>query len=193
MSQKSPQWQAYPHYPQVILGGETAPFNYRTMLSHHFIYGFLLNGSYTFRNVNSGFPQAGNQAINSKLPIPRAANSTISSDRVRASHACNNCRERKAKCTGRQPCQRCDDTGVTCVYGIRKREEFIRYVMLAEAFHHGSKTQFRQLEDLSALNQLYQDLIQYLYPRLDLLSAQHVDRVLHGQLVKVRTPHSPVY
>jgi hypothetical protein len=58
----------------------------------------------------------------------------------------------------------------------------------AKAFRRGAKTVYRNLEDVSALNQLYQDLIQYLYPRLDALSAQHVDRILHGQLVKVR-PH----
>jgi hypothetical protein len=137
MSQNPPQWPAYPQSPHGIPGDETALFNYRTLFPHHFIYGFPLNSSHVLRDVNSGLRQPGDQADNSKLPIPRATYASISANRVRARHACNSCRKQKAKCTGHEPCQRCEDIGVRCVYGIRKREEFNRYAMLCQSFPSG--------------------------------------------------------
>lgn len=39
----------------------------------------------------------------------------------RASHACQRCRAKKAKCDQRQPCANCIKHSHDCMYGIRKR------------------------------------------------------------------------
>ena len=62
-----------------------------------------------------------------KVPIPRTTvpNSVVVSGRV--SRACEPCREQKAKCSGHQPvCQRCQESGIRCSYGDRKREKLAR-------------------------------------------------------------------
>lgn len=59
-----------------------------------------------------------------KVAIPRSANPTTWTSSGRVSRACENCREQKAKCSGHRPtCQRCQEAGVTCSYGDRKREK----------------------------------------------------------------------
>lgn len=59
-----------------------------------------------------------------KVAIPRATNlSEQSNVNKRVGHACESCREQKTKCSGDRPtCQRCQDLGLTCLYGDRKRE-----------------------------------------------------------------------
>lgn len=59
-----------------------------------------------------------------KVAIPRAPNlSEQSNVNKRVGHACESCREQKTKCSGNRPtCQRCQDLGLTCLYGDRKRE-----------------------------------------------------------------------
>ena len=59
-----------------------------------------------------------------KVAIPRASNlSEQSNVNRRVSHACESCREQKTKCSGDRPiCQRCQDLGLTCLYGDRKRD-----------------------------------------------------------------------
>lgn len=41
----------------------------------------------------------------------------------RTTHACETCRKAKAGCTGGQPCLRCRNTQVPCVYGDGKRDK----------------------------------------------------------------------
>lgn len=87
----------------------------------------------------AGFPESpsgtsgvniNERSMNSKVPIPRSAqpNNWTSSGRV--SRACENCREQKAKCSGHRPtCQRCQEAGIACSYGDRKREKVAKCVM----------------------------------------------------------------
>lgn len=75
---------------------------------------------------------AGDQSRHGKLPIPRTTHPStwISSGRV--SRACENCREQKAKCSGHRPCHRCQDAGIPCSYGDRKREKMVKCVLFAK-------------------------------------------------------------
>ncbi|KAL4927355.1 putative C6 transcription factor [Aspergillus undulatus] len=145
----------------------------------------------TYGWVASGFPQASfppqgpseaasNQAesssqavaaalpehsLNNKVAIPRSANSPAVSNRGRVSRACENCREQKVKCSGQRPtCQRCQDAGIQCSYGDRKREKLAR-----------------RLSDLAARVESFETLLQNIYPNLDSLSAQYVEQILSDQ------------
>jgi hypothetical protein len=55
---------------------------------------------------------------------PHCAASSSSSGRrnlPRASHACQWCRAKKAKCNQNQPCSNCVKHSINCEYGIRRR------------------------------------------------------------------------
>ncbi|CCF50510.1 hypothetical protein NDA11_007832 [Ustilago hordei] len=45
----------------------------------------------------------------------------LDSKGFRVTHACEHCRQRKAKCSGQQPCQRCAQQGILCVYSRHER------------------------------------------------------------------------
>lgn len=69
--------------------------------------------------------------LNAKVAIPRNTPSSSSTTTGRVSRACENCREQKAKCSGHHPvCHRCQDAGVQCSYGDRKREKMVKWVTL---------------------------------------------------------------
>lgn len=71
----------------------------------------------------------GNRPMNAKVPIPRTASASNWTSSGRVSRACENCREQKAKCSGHHPtCQRCQEAGVQCSYGDRKREKMAKCV-----------------------------------------------------------------
>jgi hypothetical protein len=55
------------------------------------------------------------------LKTPRTADSSKGSKKGRIPHACDYCRKAKAGCTGEQPCTRCRNAQVECVYGDGKR------------------------------------------------------------------------
>lgn len=68
-----------------------------------------------------------NQAVNPKVAIPRNVQINTITSSGRVNQACDNCREQKAKCSGNRPtCQRCEDAGVCCVYGDRKRVRMLK-------------------------------------------------------------------
>lgn len=68
-------------------------------------------------------------ALNPKVPIPRTTRPVIYTSSGRVGRACENCREQKAKCSGHRPsCHRCQDAGVSCSYGDRKREKMLKCV-----------------------------------------------------------------
>ncbi|SPO28178.1 uncharacterized protein UTRI_04606_B [Ustilago trichophora] len=46
----------------------------------------------------------------------------LDSKGFRVTHACEHCRQRKAKCSGQQPCQRCAKQGILCVYSKHDRK-----------------------------------------------------------------------
>ncbi|KAJ0417004.1 fungal-specific transcription factor domain-containing protein [Aspergillus carlsbadensis] len=105
------------------------------------------------------------RSLNSKVAIPRSASSITVPNRGRVSRACENCRDQKVKCSGQRPtCQRCQESGIQCSYGDRKREKMAR-----------------RLSDLSARVQTFEILLQNIYPNLDSLSAQYVEQILSDQ------------
>jgi hypothetical protein len=55
------------------------------------------------------------------LRTPRIADSSKGFKKGRTPHACDHCRKAKAGCTGEQPCTRCRNAQVECVYGDGKR------------------------------------------------------------------------
>lgn len=69
-------------------------------------------------------PSSNRAAGAAKVAIPRAPIiSEQFSVNKRVGHACEPCREQKTKCSGDRPaCQRCQDLGLACFYGDRKRE-----------------------------------------------------------------------
>ncbi|KAH2346174.1 hypothetical protein KXW91_006078 [Aspergillus fumigatus] len=78
---------------------------------------------------NPAGPRVGTaeRSVNSKVAIPRSANPSSWTSSGRVSRACENCREQKAKCSGHRPtCQRCQESGIRCSYGDRKREKMAK-------------------------------------------------------------------
>jgi hypothetical protein len=56
------------------------------------------------------------------LKTPQTADSSKTFKKGRTAHACDYCRKAKAGCTGEQPCIRCRNAQVECVYGDGKRD-----------------------------------------------------------------------
>ncbi|KAJ5815409.1 hypothetical protein N7474_007186 [Penicillium riverlandense] len=110
-----------------------------------------------------------------KVAIPRTTQSSSSNSSGRVSHACENCRDAKAKCSGHRPCNRCQDNGQLCSYGDRKREKMVK-----------------QLNDLTSQVETYEGLLRDLYPRLDATCARHVDQTLPAFSSLVVRPSEPV-
>ncbi|KAJ5151508.1 uncharacterized protein N7482_010760, partial [Penicillium canariense] len=103
-----------------------------------------------------------NPRPNPKVPIPRISTPVSWTNGARVSQACEACRGPKIKCSGHRPaCHRCEEIGIVCQYGDRKRE----------------KTD-KQLNNLNAQIGLLENLLRDLYPRLDTQSAEYVDRTL---------------
>lgn len=64
-----------------------------------------------------------------QVAISRNSSTYERPERVRTSHACEPCRERKTKCDGERPsCRRCLHTGASCHYGYRKGWKKRKYV-----------------------------------------------------------------
>ncbi|KAJ5157815.1 uncharacterized protein N7482_008915 [Penicillium canariense] len=121
----------------------------------------------TYENLSTARGDPGglntNRPPNKKVLIPRAPSPYHLTCGGRVSRACGNCRELKAKCSGHQPaCQRCQRAGLQCSYGHGKRERVQK-----------------QIADLTSRVQIYETLLNTLYPRLDPPSAQLVDLTLH--------------
>lgn len=112
--------QDTPHYSAV-------PVNYHSTLPPQFPHQFNVSNEHILRRVNLGLHRVGNSTVNPKVPIPRTTSVEVPG-KARAKHACKHCREQKAKCTGHQPCQRCYENGVSCIYEVRKRDVLDRYV-----------------------------------------------------------------
>ncbi|KAH1596717.1 hypothetical protein KXX44_006449 [Aspergillus fumigatus] len=116
---------------------------------------------------NPAGPRVGTaeRSVNSKVAIPRSANPSSWTSSGRVSRACENCREQKAKCSGHRPtCQRCQESGIRCSYGDRKREKMAK-----------------QLSELTNQVQFYEALLRDIYPKLEPQSAQYVEQILKEQ------------
>ncbi|RAH43832.1 putative C6 transcription factor [Aspergillus brunneoviolaceus CBS 621.78] len=139
-----------------------------------------LSGSYEV--VYSGFsenPSTGSQLIEcdrfGRVRIPRSATSTAWTSSGRVSRACENCRDQKAKCSGHRPtCQRCQEAGIRCSYGDRKREKLAK-----------------QLNDLTTQVKAYEDLLRELSPRLDSEAARQVEQFLSESNIDEDLPVDP--
>lgn len=92
--------------------------------------GSTENPAGAFRTTNTTTPATTDERpMNAKVPIPRTTTSSNWTSSGRVSRACENCREQKAKCSGHRPtCQRCQEAGVRCSYGDRKREKMAKCV-----------------------------------------------------------------
>ncbi|GKZ64858.1 hypothetical protein AnigIFM50267_007012 [Aspergillus niger] len=107
----------------------------------------------------------GDRSGNSKVAIPRTVSTSTWTSSGRVSRACENCRDQKAKCSGHRPtCQRCQESGIRCSYGDRKREKMAK-----------------QLSDLTTQVQVYEAVLREIAPKLDSQTAQYVERILHDQ------------
>ncbi|KAL2853454.1 fungal-specific transcription factor domain-containing protein [Aspergillus pseudoustus] len=123
----------------------------------------VTNNTEIAANASTTTPQE--RPLNSKVAIPRSVSANTVPNRGRVSRACENCRDQKVKCSGQRPtCQRCQESGIQCSYGDRKREKMAR-----------------RLSDLSARVQTFETLLQNIYPNLDSLSAQYVEQILSDQ------------
>lgn len=76
----------------------------------------------------------------SKIAIPRLSIREVAVG-PRTRKACKECRNRKAKCDGRQPCSRCAACGIECVYIDGKRETMERCVRIHAALRNYSDRQ----------------------------------------------------
>ncbi|TPR04946.1 hypothetical protein CAN33_0032275 [Aspergillus niger] len=108
----------------------------------------------------------GDRSGNSKVAIPRTVSTSTWTSSGRVSRACENCRDQKAKCSGHRPtCQRCQESGIRCSYGDRKREKMAK-----------------QLSDLTTQVQVYEAVLREIAPKLDSQTAQYVERILHDKI-----------
>ncbi|PLB50406.1 hypothetical protein P170DRAFT_353359 [Aspergillus steynii IBT 23096] len=104
-------------------------------------------------------------SLNKKVQIPRSTNPSTWTTSGRVSRACENCRDQKAKCSGHRPtCQRCQESGLQCSYGDRKREKMAK-----------------QLNDLTNQVQVYEALLKELCSKLDSQTAEYVEQVIEKQ------------
>jgi hypothetical protein len=75
---------------------------------------------------------------------------------TRVSHACELCREKRARCNGERPtCQRCAKLGVECQYGLAKNDR-----------------RRKEIEDLQRRVAQYEGLLESLTPNLDVDSKE---------------------
>lgn len=146
--EKFPRRQSYAQYASDASGAESALFQYEWPLPGYPqslpiclpVNSDLLTG----RDEPPGpHPGNGNQLINAKIPISRIARHNNCTSSGRVSRACDNCREKKTKCSGNRPsCHRCHDARVQCSYGDRKREKILTCVFQESSSNLASKKEF---------------------------------------------------
>lgn len=110
------------------LENESVPFNYDWVVAGYpqpSPFEFAVNTETMFGN--DSFQTNTSGRVNPKVAIPRTAQPSSWTINGRVSRACENCREQKAKCSGHRPvCHRCQESGVRCSYGDRKREKMVK-------------------------------------------------------------------
>lgn len=136
MSENFPLHPSYPNYTSDVPENESVPVNYDWTVPGYAqppAFGLPVNtNTDLIPGPGRGDPPApnpGDRSLNAKVPIPRSAYPGNWTSSGRVSRACENCREQKAKCSGHRPaCHRCQDAGVRCSYGDRKREKMLKCV-----------------------------------------------------------------
>ncbi|KAJ5369916.1 uncharacterized protein N7496_006008 [Penicillium cataractarum] len=174
MSENLPPCPLYPEYASDVPENESAPFEQLNPIPGYTqpIIPFGISPYNELFSSRQDHPEASpipsERSLNPKVPIPRTTRPINHTSSGRVGRACENCREQKAKCSGHRPsCHRCQDAGVPCSYGDRKREKMLK-----------------QLEEFTAQINTYESLLRDLYPRLEASLAQHVDQTLGRQLVR---------
>ncbi|KAK9607384.1 hypothetical protein V6Z93_000931 [Aspergillus fumigatus] len=99
---------------------------------------------------------------NSKVAIPRIACAQSGNAALRAKRACLGCRQKKAKCDGRQPCHRCVLFDAVCEYAEGKEDRIKRRVLELE----------EQID-------VYDQLLRRLRFKVDVHDREVIDRVLN--------------
>jgi hypothetical protein len=95
----------------------------------------------------------------SKVAIPRISQLRTYGNR-RVKRACIECREQKTKCNGHNPCGRCTNMGMECVYVDGKREAMEK-----------------RLQDLEKQVQAYDRLLTEIQPHLDSQDKELISRI----------------
>ncbi|PYH49250.1 putative C6 transcription factor [Aspergillus saccharolyticus JOP 1030-1] len=124
-----------------------------------------------YEQVFSGFSEnssAGSQGLqydaSGKIRISRVTSAAWTTS-GRVSRACENCREQKAKCSGHRPtCQRCEEAGIPCSYGDRKREKVAK-----------------KINDLTSQLRAYHGYFRRLLPKLDSDTARQAQQFMFEQ------------
>jgi hypothetical protein len=93
---------------------------------------------------------------------------------TRVSHACELCREKRARCNGERPtCQRCAKLGVDCQYGLAKNDR-----------------RRKEIEDLQRRVAEYEGLLDSLAPTLDIDTREKFLALRHDSLRSDSPPRS---
>ncbi len=135
MSENFPPHPLYPEYASDATENESAPFEQARPVPGY-TQPIITFGVSPYNELFSGrqdlpepSPNLGERSLNPKVPIPRTTRQINYTSNGRVGRACENCREQKAKCSGHRPsCHRCQDAGVPCSYGDRKREKMLKCV-----------------------------------------------------------------
>lgn len=135
MGENIPPHQLYHEYSLDLNENESAPFEQVISMSEyaqpmtsfgHLPCNELLPSHQDLPNSNL---ISGQRSLNPKVPIPRTTLPVNYTNKGRVGRACENCREQKAKFSGHRPsCHRCQNAGVPCSYGDRKREKMLKFV-----------------------------------------------------------------
>lgn len=138
MSENFPFRPLYPEYTSDVPENESAPLEqlnpipgYTQPIIPIIPYGISpYNDPFSSRqDPSEASPIPSERSLNPKVPIPRTTRPINYTSSGRVGRACENCREQKAKCSGHRPsCHRCQDAGVPCSYGDRKREKMLKCV-----------------------------------------------------------------
>ncbi|EDP49882.1 C6 transcription factor, putative [Aspergillus fumigatus A1163] len=98
---------------------------------------------------------------NSKVAIPRIARAQSGNAARRAKRACLGCRQKKAKCDGRQPCHQCVLFDAVCEYAEGNEDRIKRRVL-----------------ELEGQIDVYDQLLRRLRFKVDVHDREVIDRVL---------------
>lgn len=87
-------------------------------------------------DLSTEMPVPGTGGPQPRVEIPRIRTSSdagstrsVGSDKLRATHACTKCRQRKVKCSGERPrCKHCLEFGLECEYVDGKRDRTRKFV-----------------------------------------------------------------
>ncbi|KAI9150376.1 Activator of stress protein [Paramyrothecium foliicola] len=105
-------------------------------------------------DVQSGSPQSANQEADA------SAGGATSHKRRRISRACDDCRRKKIKCDGRQPCSSCAEFNSECTYEVPSKRS--------------KSSRAPSAEDLEARLHLAESIIRKFLPHIDLQALEAV-------------------